>query len=360
MSMSTAAAKNAKRREKARAAKALAETGGPSSPQPGAHGDVSGGAPRKDKAGDWNRGEVVEPQQEVKPPTLKQLGTDRLANRITMLKLNVAGAETKGQLPHSSVSAKELKDPIDLKANYFLLEPNKGQTLYRYSVKILYLLFEQHHSTMNTAATDYHQTLFSTMPFQNHPTSRYYKVDYYGEGEIQPRKGKQEKIFTVVLIFEKVLPIQDLANFLESSRDPNLLNTFSAEEYVNAFNILLSRTPNQNPNVQHIGSSSFFDKHTPVKARQDLERGLEAYVGFVRSVRASQGQLLLNVNAKGSAFYKNLRMDWIIDEWSGGKVKEELENSVKTGTYSKGSSGVFASKPDTKHMVPNVSTRFSA
>jgi Argonaute linker 1 domain len=44
--------------------------------------------------------------------------------------------------------------------------------------------------------------------------------------------------------------------------------------------------------------------------------GLEAYIGFEKSVRTSNAGLLLNVNASTSAFYRTIRVGQLITEWA--------------------------------------------
>ena len=306
-----------------------------------------GGPQESPTTGDWTEGEVVEQKEEARPKTSKEVGTECLEDRVKLFEHSLANGMEKMPLPN--VKANTAGKTCDLKANYFLLDPGKDQTLHRYSVKILekttsarmrrrilYLLLKQHESAMDKAATDYHQTLFSMVTLQNHPASQYYVVDYYGEGETKGREGPQKKLYTVILVHQKCFPVKVLLTFLQNSRDPSLPNGFSAEEYVSAFNIILARKPNQNPNVQHAGSSLFFDTRTGLTGRTDLGRGLEAYIGFVRSVRASQGQLLVNVNAKGSAFYKHLRMDWLIHAWSGGSETKESNDRNMLERFIKG------------------------
>ncbi len=240
---------------------------------------------------------------------------------------------------------------VNLETNHFVIKLGKLDMLQTYSIsinpaptsqrmrrRILYLLLNQYAQDFARAATDYSATLVSIGPVSNSgttspPTSQtlpsmadlslttqsspsnqislqpqgvsvQFEVNYYGECEERPRDPPT--LYTVTLDSGKDISIKSLIDFVSQLlQDPGngkpKEDVFAPETVVTALNILLAHKPNQAEDVVNISRNSFFN--TTAEEREALTGGLEAYIGFTRSVKLATDRLLLNVNATASAFY---------------------------------------------------------
>lgn len=375
---SSQAAKNAKKHENRKNKKAQKnldggkpDPGEGSSKEPRESPTSGNGVPKASSGDDGNAS-----QNEEEPPiNLKELAMDALVQRAKDISLELSISEDDRKMPSNRTPVEVGGTSVEILTNYFSLGFTKLKALHMYSIKvtenrsaseendtrkepakagdipgtaaktntisgrmqrrILWLLFEQQRSAMNKAATDYRQSLVSTATLPDHPASKPYNVDYYGESETQPRQGPHARSFTVVLDYIKSLPMENLRKFLQNPNDPDLPKDLKPEEFVTAFNMMISQIPNQDPNFQHVGSMSFFNLHDSFTEHVKLGNGLNARLGFTRSVRASHGQLSINVNSTGSAFYDVVRLDWLIDAWCES-IEGQSENRIMLEKFIKG------------------------
>ncbi|KAF7503682.1 hypothetical protein GJ744_003360 [Endocarpon pusillum] len=243
-----------------------------------------------------------------------------------------------------------------LDANYFAIDLGKTYAIYVYNLsfaggyapgskrrerRVLQLLLDQY-PACKSAATDYRECLVSTeqLTEENFPTTL--RVLYHEIGD-PPSHGADALKYYVTVSYLKKLELGPLHDYLGES-SPGSQYT-AKDETVAALNLLLGRYTNQATHVSKIGRGRVFDQRTTHSLRQPLRGGLEAVVGFEKSVRIAKAGLLLNLSAATSAFYMPLQMDELIDQWTneacphnyqGGRYAYQVRHLAKLERFLKG------------------------
>ncbi|KAL1868840.1 hypothetical protein Plec18167_008145 [Paecilomyces lecythidis] len=205
---------------------------------------------------------------------------------------------------------------VELWANHLHLMPKGDLLLHRYSVdisldeggrrpgdkklrRLVQLLLQEHFAQhVHQIATDFMSNLISQQKLQLDDNG--YIVRYRSEDEDEPAEHAQSYRFRVQPT--GTLTVAQLIDYLSSSNVGTILN--SKEEIIQALNIVLGHTVRASSNVTSIGSSKHYPLANTTTERFDLGVGLVAVRGFLMSVRAATSRLLVNVQVKHAAFYK--------------------------------------------------------
>ena len=176
--------------------------------------------------------------------------------------------------------------------------------------RILWLLLNK--SDFKKVATNYADTLVSTEPLDDHRGAKGVQVHYWQHFEPQPATPPP----TSYLVQFSHRSTYDMRDFWAWARLTNTTQPFPDKEAaLNLLNILISRRALQGPAAVETKNSRVFLTNLPATQKTDLGGGLEAYSGFFRSARCGQ-KLVLNINNATSAFYKELFLDDLFNEWS--------------------------------------------
>jgi eukaryotic translation initiation factor 2C len=222
------------------------------------------------------------------------------------------------QLPLKPQNPSGSNDTL-LIANYFQIDPAnqlKDVKLHRYVVKIfkkngdelskqevkpkrlrrrlLFLFINTCHKNRKAVATDYDTIVISG---KRTPKDEFTSdiSHYEADDERQVETDKYQLTFN----FDKSLVVDNLFKDL-NSRECDIQKL----ETIQALNIIVVSTPNQNVDVMQVRSTRYFRVGGNLtKPRRDLRGGLCALQGFSSSVRPASGRLLLNLNVLTSSFY---------------------------------------------------------
>ncbi|THC87140.1 hypothetical protein EYZ11_013414 [Aspergillus tanneri] len=105
------------------------------------------------------------------------------------------------------------------------------------------------------------------------------------------------------------LRASELVNYLTSTGAGALLS--SKDETIQGLNIVIGHTPEAAIGILSVGSSKHFRLATAEK--MDLGGGLTALQGFFFSVRAATARVIVNVQVKNAAFYKEGPLELLAD-----------------------------------------------
>ncbi len=237
---------------------------------------------------------------------------------------------------------------IVLKTNYFRMKIDPSKSLFKYEVKIdsnkgqkrrvegdekteaigsrvrqraFALLFgaSDFRSLGDGLATDFAKTIITTRRLElGAKDSKIYQVVYREAEETVPRPNPTTYTFRVS--FEGSLPIDNLLNHPTTTDSADFPGKADA---IQALNIVIARSPNNDPNIFQAGQNKFFHYPTDQKDYLDLTGGLIAVRGFYSSVRCSTMRTLLNLNSQCSPFYPAVNMcnlmdqhcKWVEDKW---------------------------------------------
>lgn len=235
----------------------------------------------------------------------------------------------------------EIGKKIVLRTNYYRLELNKDQLLYRYSVDIRKpgkqdqepmskrekrsvledLLREREFSSLNNMyATDWASMIITTS-----------KVTL-SDGGTKNRKafdiadGPTPSVKFSVLVEEtRRFHLKELLDYVMS---PSPQSLYAIEDdVIQVLNIVLSKIPEGTANIGLIGRNKYY----PMKGHalydndnRDLGAAIEAIRGYYTSVRIATGRVLVNVNVATTAVYKALPLSKLMLEFykSGNTVKD--------------------------------------
>ena len=224
----------------------------------------------------------------------------------------------------------------ELDANYFAIDLGEAYAIYVYKVsfskgyppgskrrerRVLQLMLDQY-PVCKCAATDYRERLVSTKQLTENDSSTALGVLYHEIGDT-PVQGANALNYYVEITYLKKLELRSLHDYLDGT-SPGSQYT-AKEETITALNLLLSRYTSQSTDVSKIGRGRVFDQRATHSRRTALRGGLEAVVGFEKSVRIAGSGLLLNLSAATSAFYLPLRMDELINQWTNDACPRDYE-----------------------------------
>ncbi|KAJ5085318.1 hypothetical protein N7532_010089 [Penicillium argentinense] len=208
-------------------------------------------------------------------------------------------------------------EEVTLYANYLSLT-NLGKPLYRYMIEIqkgsngreppagkkarhiIALYIEQHFGAQKAQiATDYRSTIISYVDL-NLAVDTVLPVTYKAEGEVE--FSENPPVYDVRCSNVRPLDPADLLNYITSTNAGLLLDT--KPELIAALNIIMGHHPKTSDKIVSVGANKHFGISAPFMDRQDLTGGLEVLRGFFVSVRAATARVLLNVQVKYLACYK--------------------------------------------------------
>ncbi|KAG9732858.1 Piwi-domain-containing protein, partial [Aureobasidium melanogenum] len=90
-------------------------------------------------------------------------------------------------------------------------------------------------------------------------------------------------------------------------------------DVVQLLNIVLSKVPNDTPNVYSLGQNKYYPGvGSPLMEQVDITGGLRALRGYYASVRTSSNRILVNLNVASAAFYKPGPLMDLVSEYVGG------------------------------------------
>ncbi|KAH0173237.1 Piwi-domain-containing protein, partial [Aureobasidium melanogenum] len=90
-------------------------------------------------------------------------------------------------------------------------------------------------------------------------------------------------------------------------------------DVVQLLNIVLSKVPNDTPNVYSLGQNKYYPGvGSPLMEQVDITGGLQALRGYYASVRTSSNRILVNLNVASAAFYKPGPLMDLVSEYVGG------------------------------------------
>ncbi len=237
--------------------------------------------------------------------------------------------------------AGDMAKKVNLETNYFTVTTSNTYQLHLYNLsfcpgyepgsrrrerRVIQLMMDKYDALRN-AATDYKQSIVSKTFITEHQSSTSLGIDYYEYGDQAPQTGNPTNdTYWVRIDYKKPLSLTDLNHYLSNAATSPPYGL--KEETVEALNVLLGRFPNQTNHIPALSKNRIFNTSTPIASRTGLGGGLEAYLGFEKSARTSAAGLLLNVNALTSAFYREVLVSDLIDDWSAYWSRSTM-NSAK-------------------------------
>ncbi|KAJ5140799.1 hypothetical protein N7448_004207 [Penicillium atrosanguineum] len=218
--------------------------------------------------------------------------------------------------------------PVTLYANYLALT-SVGKQLFRYHVEIkdglgkadkapvgkkarqvVRLLLEEHFaSNKKEIATDYRSTLIACVQLLKQ--EKIFDVRYKDEG--QDEYPESPRVYKVACQPTGQISPAALMDYLTSSNTGDLLD--SKPEIVAALNIIIGHHPKTHKGIVSVGANKHFSLEQGGIERADLGNGLEVLRGFFISVRAATARVLLNVQVKYMACFKEGPLTMVIADW---------------------------------------------
>lgn len=239
-------------------------------------------------------------------------------------------------------------DSIELWSNFFLLSFAAGKEFFFYEIEIspnipntrltnkairrivrLYLSQEPFRSRV---ATDYSKFLVSPFDLRQEydVEEKPRRLVLFWDTQDPPTNVNEEQrnTFYVQLNF-KAEQSAKIVQFLRSLRDPTIPRV-EQEEIMQSLNMIMSqdaknRTFGMDPKVMAVGRNRFYrlrDEHP--EQPFDLTGGLQAYRGYLLSVRPTAAFARLLVQVKHAASYKQGALKTIIDEF-----RRDIDSNLK-------------------------------
>lgn len=219
--------------------------------------------------------------------------------------------------------------PVVLRTNYFKLLTRPGAEIYRYEMDInpkilvanarddkprpnrrktrrLIELLIQSNPNLQGVATDYSKFLVTAKKLPVGQSGSMKLSQKFWEPE-DDGPGPQAKTYEVTISNVYAMPIQQLLDYLSSP--PGVTSAgFDKGEVIQALNLILTRTANENRNIYGGGNRNKFYTYPTEDKWFDLGSGLIALKGFYTSVRTSTLRILVNVNVANAAFYPAINL----------------------------------------------------
>ncbi|KAJ5560594.1 hypothetical protein N7513_002993 [Penicillium frequentans] len=232
--------------------------------------------------------------------------------------------------------------PVTLYANYMPFTA-VGKPVFRYHVavgkeqgrevptkkarQIVRLLLEEHFAKdIKNIATDYRSTLISCVDL-GLASDKKYDVRYKGENEFDYLD--EPKIYSVTVGPTGTLDPTDLINYLSSSNiDGSLMQQ---EQLLAAMNIIMGHQPKTDRSVVTLSGNKHYSFDAATAERMSLGGGLEALRGFFISVRAATARVLLNVQVKYLACYREGPLPMVLGDYmrTNSRNPYRLESFLK-------------------------------
>ena len=225
--------------------------------------------------------------------------------------------------------------------NHLELVSYGKQVLHRYSIDILpdnsgrrpggkkarrlvELLLEEHLSQdAARIATDFKSNLVSSTELDIAKDS--YNVVHRVEGEDDAPANARR--YQIRLLRTGSLTVSELLDDLTSTNATGLFG--SREETIQALNIVVGHYPKAASHIASIGANRHYG--LTGADRMTLGAGLAAIRGFLISVRAATGRLLLNIQVKNGAFYEDGPLERLMADY----LKRNGPNLVKLANFVK-------------------------
>lgn len=221
--------------------------------------------------------------------------------------------------------------PIVLRTNYFKMVTRPGAELFRYNLEIepalknpsggpnrrkirrLIELLIASYSQLRGAgvATDYGKFIITATKLQfGDKDSIVLQQKLYEAEDSGP--GPKATTYKVKIAEDGRLQIQQLLDYLSGAAGSGGLTLEDKGKFLQALNIIMTRTANQDPHIYGGGNRNKFytypmDLNRP-GASFTLGGGLVALKGFYTSVRTSTARLLVNINVANAAFYPAINL----------------------------------------------------
>ncbi|KAI1004267.1 hypothetical protein K3495_g3942 [Podosphaera aphanis] len=230
--------------------------------------------------------------------------------------------------------------PISVYANYFKVNVPENLTLARYNIsivpeakgkkmaRVVGILLEQPEFTTAGIqfATDFKSFLVASRPLTDLPEQ--WNLRYSAEGADEPGEGARE--YAVKLQQPAYFPISDFIDYLKSQNVNDTFNEEQQKSIIQSLNVVFGHHPQSSSTVTTIaGNKHFSSVHKPNNINiRPLGDGLEAYRGFVRSVRAVTGGLVLNVNVTHAVFFESTKLSLLYRKL-GTQNRSNLKEKIK-------------------------------
>jgi eukaryotic translation initiation factor 2C len=147
-----------------------------------------------------------------------------------------------------------------------------------------------------------------------------FDIPYQCEGEDRPQAGA--KIHRVKVEFLGTVQVSELIAYLTST---NMSTTYLAKsDVVQSLNIILGFQPKSDPAILSVGANRHYAINE-TREVQNLSGGLEAFRGYLISVRAATSRLLVNVQVKHVACYEAVPLRRLIQLYTDANGKRLVE-----------------------------------
>ncbi|KAL8786701.1 MAG: hypothetical protein Q9213_002637 [Squamulea squamosa] len=230
-----------------------------------------------------------------------------------------------------------LGTPIQLRTNHFPLHLDSEETIYRYHVEItdpeipkgrqrrqffsiLFKEVEECSSRKDRVVTDYAETLITAGKLElGVSDTKEYRLKFYEEGKLHRETSKASR---VNITLTGLVPIPELLRYLDSvpGDSSDLENRLMA---VQALNIVVDATPNENPKVCQGCRNVFaeFPRNTNPNTRDDYKKidlscSLIGVRSYYSSVKTSTGRVLLNLHGQCKPYYPELNLHELMQAFS--------------------------------------------
>ncbi|KAI0144610.1 RNA interference and gene silencing protein [Xylariaceae sp. FL1272] len=229
---------------------------------------------------------------------------ENIENNTVREMKNANTGDVKPQRPGYGVGGR----PVLLYANYFALTTPEDLVLYHYSLgwkdgdgnvpvgkkakRVIDLLLEDHFSSEGYGITSDTTSIIISCK------------------KLELNDGN----FTVRYRSEHDEATAARPNYLTSTKADPVLG--SKDEIIQALNIMLNHPLKVDSSIATIGANRHFSTNANTQNRKPLGAGLEVIRGFFQSVRAATGRLLVNVQVKNMAFYKEGPLDSLMDAYA--------------------------------------------
>ncbi|KAL8868287.1 MAG: hypothetical protein Q9174_005088, partial [Haloplaca sp. 1 TL-2023] len=274
---------------------------------------------------------------------------------------------------------------IVLRANYFEMLTRAGAQIYRYNIdinpkkkivnektgvpnrrkirRLLELLIADNKELQSTGiATDYGKFFIAAKRIlPQGETSRTFQQQFWELEDDRPPPDTKTEPYIVKIEEDGSLSIDTLTEYLASPPSPSSVG-FDKAEFLQALNIILTRTAQENPRIYGSSIRNKFYSYPP--NFQDLNQagctnlggGLVALKGFYTSVRTSTARILVNIGVANAAFYPAMNLLGLMrlhTPHSANDANSGLEGFI---TRLKVSHNYITSKKDPNRTVKRVKT----
>lgn len=183
---------------------------------------------------------------------------------------------------------------------------NQNATVNRRKTRRLIELLIANNPNLQGVATDYGKFLVSAQKLPIGEEGSVTIPQVFWESE-DAGPGPNSTSHKVKISNEYPMPLQQLIEYLSTT--PGVTSSsFDKGEVIQALNLIMTRTPNENPTIYGGGIRNKFYTY-PTEAKYfDLGSGLIAVKGFYTSVRTSTLRLLVNINVANTAFYPAINL----------------------------------------------------